>query len=223
MINPDCEYCGRHNPEGIERCQACGAPLSYAAAPATRLTLVDEPPIPAVEPAISELLPPSDQLQEGLKAVGAVAGTLGVGAIILRVAAQGIAIAVSAFLVGLTAGNSGRGLNNYLPHLLPALAGGVLLGVLITLVRKRTIWTLLAAPFGSFIAFMATTFFRFPGKDVPLAALITLGGGVLFAVIGGRRSRGKPLPCLKVLQPILGAIGGLLFAWLGFVVMYRVY
>lgn len=223
MINPECEYCGRRNPQGIERCQACGAPLPYTPAPETRVTIVEEPAAPAPEPSLSEILPSGEQLQEGLKAVGAVAGSLGVGAIILRVAAQGIAIAVSAFLVGLTAGNSGAGLNHYLPHLLSALAGGALLGIVITLVRKRTIWTLLAAPFGSFIAFMLTTFIRFPNRDVPLAALITLAGGLLFAVIGGQRSHGKPLPCLKVLQPVLGAIGGLLFALLGFFVMYRVY
>lgn len=225
MIYPICEYCGRHNPDGHERCQACGAPLPYAAAPVARVTIVDapEPPSPSVEETLSEPLPPSDQLQEGLKAVGAVAGTLGVGAIILRVAAQGIAIAVSAFLVGLAAGDSAAGLNRYLPYLLTALIGGTLLGIIISLVRKRTIWTLLAAPVGSFLGYILSIIFLSTTRSIPLAAIVTLGSGVLFAVIGGQRTRGKPLPCLKVLQPILGAIGGLLFALLGFYVMYRVY
>lgn len=152
-----------------------------------------------------------------------MAGSLGVGAIILRVTAQGIAIAVSAFLAGLAAGRGASGLNRYLPHLLTALAGGALLGVIITTVKKRSIWTLLAAPVGSFLGMLLSALIPSPSRSFPLAALITLGGGVLFAVIGGRRSRGKPLPCLKVLQPILGAIGGLLFALLGFLVMYRIY
>lgn len=221
MLNPNCEYCGRHNASGIERCQACGAPLPWQAPPPARVTYVADPPSP--EPSLSEILPSGDELQEGLRAVGAVAGSLGVGAVILRVAAQGIAIAVSAFLVGLTAGDSAAGLNRYLLHLLSALTGGALLGIVISLVRKRTIWTLLAAPAGSFIAFMLVALLRLPSRQFPFTTFITLGGGLLFAVIGGSRSRGKPLPCLKVLQPVLGAIGGLLFALMGFYVMYRVY
>jgi hypothetical protein len=225
MINPNCEYCGRHNPDGIERCQACGAPLPYAAAPEARVTIVDaqEPPSPNVEETLSELLPSGYQLPESLRHVGAVAGTLGVGAIILRVAAQGIAIAVSAFLTGLAAGESASGLNRYLLHLLTALIGGALLGIVISLVRKRTIWTLFAIPWGAFFGYILPVIFPFNTGRFPLAALLTVVGGVLFAVIGGKRTRGKPLPCLKVLQPILGAIGGLLFALLGFYVMYRAY
>ena len=225
MSESVCTYCRRRNPDGIERCQACGAPLPFMAAPETRVTIVEEPAAPAraAGESLSELLPSSEQLQEGLKAVGAVAGSLGVGAIILRVAAQGIAIAVSAFLVGLTAGDSAAGLNRYLLHLLSALAGGALLGIVISLARKRTIWTLLAAPAGSFIAFMLVGLLHLPSRQFPITTFITLGGGLLFAVIGGSRSRGKPLPCLKVLQPVLGAIGGLLCALLGFYMMYRVY
>ena len=223
MINPNCEYCGRHNPADMERCQACGAPLAYAPLPETRVTLVDEPTASAPEPALSEILPSADEMQEGLKAVGAVAGSLGIGAVILRVAAQGIAIAISTFLVGLAAGHGAAGLNQYLPHLLTALIGGALLGVVITLARKRTIWTLLAAPLGTFIAFLLTAFINVTGSQFPLAALITLAGALLFALIGGKRSRGKPLPCVKVLLPILGAIGGVVFALLGFYTMYRIY
>ncbi len=225
MINPDCEYCGRHNPEGIERCQACGAPLPYKALPATSVTIVEEPelPSPTVEETLSELLPPSDQLQEGLKTAGVVAGSLGVGAIILRVAAQGIAIAFSAFLVGLAAGESAAGLNRYLFHLLTALVGGAILGIVISVARKRTIWTLLAIPWGSFFGYILPVIFPINTGRFPLSALLTVAGGVLFALIGGRRTRGKPLPCVKVLLPVLGAIGGLLFTLLGFYVMYRVY
>ena len=97
------------------------------------------------------------------------------------------------------------------------------MGVVISVVRKRTIWTLLAAPVGSFLGYILSIIFLSTTRSIPLAAIFTLGGGVLFAVIGGQRTRGKPLPCLKVLQPILGALGGLLFALLGFYVMYRVY
>ena len=52
--------------------------------------------------------------------------------------------------------------------------------------------------------------------------LLALAGGLLLAVLGGNRSRGSRIPCLKVLQPIAGAMGGLLFGLLGFFVMYRV-
>ena len=224
MLNPDCAYCGRHNPEGIERCQACGAPLAFAAAPETRVTIIeDAPPAAPVQSAFPEALPSSGELQQGLKALGAVAGSLGVGSILLRLVAQGFAIAVSAFLVGLSAGSSAAGLTRHALHLGCALAGGALLGIVISLVRKRSIWTLLAAPAGSFIAFLLNGLLRLPSRQLPLAALLTLGGGLLFAVMGGRRARAKPLPCLKVLLPFIGAIGGVLFALLGFYVMYRVY
>ena len=76
MSESVCTYCRRRNPDGIERCQACGAPLPFMAAPETRVTIVEEPAAPAraAGESLSELLPSSEQLQEGLKAVGAVAG-----------------------------------------------------------------------------------------------------------------------------------------------------
>jgi hypothetical protein len=57
---------------------------------------------------------------------------------------------------------------------------------------------------------------------MPINTLLALAGGLLLAVLGGYRTRGARIPFLKVLQPVVGAIGGLLFALLGFFVMYRV-
>ena len=181
-----------------------------------------------VEDAAAPLPPPTTPesgatLQDGLKAVGAVAGSLGIGSIVLRVAAQGIAIVVSAFIVGLTAGNEAAGQSAYLLHILTALLGGALLGVVVTLVKKRTIWTLLAAPTGAILGSVAARLLPESNLPFPLSTLLTLAGGLLLSVLGGYRSRGMRIPCLKVLQPVAGALGGLLFALLGFFVIYRVY
>ena len=184
-----------------------------------RVTVVQTPAAPLPPPASPEI---SDTLQDGLKAVGAAAGSLGIGSIVLRVAAQGIAIAVASFIVGLTAGSEAAGQSRYLPHILTALLGGTLLGVVVTLVKKRTIWTLLAAPSGTILGSVAARLLPEASPTLPLNALLALAGGLLLAVLGGYRARGARIPCLQVLQPVAGAIGGLLFALLGFFVMYRV-
>lgn len=213
-----CEYCGRDQPADNRRCVSCGAPLPVPQTPPLRVSVVNDaapiptPPTPGV----------GDTLQDGLKTVGALAGSLGIGSIVLRVAAQGIAIAVSSFIVGLTAGNAAAGQPAYLLHILTALVGGALLGVVVTLVKKRTIWTLLAAPTGTILGSVAARLLPDLNPALPLNVLITLAGGLLLSVLGGYRSRGARIPCLQVLQPVAGAIGGLLFALLGFYVMYRV-
>ena len=55
------------------------------------------------------------------------------------------------------------------------------------------------------------------------AAQLSLGFALLFAVIGGKRSRGVPVRCLRVLQPVLGGIGGVLFALAGYIVKYNLF
>lgn len=218
-----CEYCGREQPSEPARCIGCGAPLPVPQPVQTRVTYVDEPS-PVAAPTISdEPLVNTDQLKEGLAAAGAVVGSLGIGSIVLRVAAQGVAIAVSAFIVGLTAGSDAAGLNSKIPHLLTALLGGALLGVVVTLVRKRTVWTLLAAPAGTILGTIIARLLPIPNQSLPFGALLALAGGLLLSMLGGYRSRGSRIPCLKVLQPIAGALGGLLFGLLGYLVMYRVY
>ena len=103
-----------------------------------------------------------------------------------------------------------------------ALLGGALLGVVVTLVKKRTIWTLLAAPAGTILGSLIARLLPISGAGLPFSALLALAGGLLLSVLGGYRSRGSRIPCLKVLQPIAGAMGGLLFGLLGFLLMYRV-
>ncbi len=89
--------------------------------------------------------------------------------------------------------------------------------MVITLLRKRSIWTLLAAPLGSGLGLLVSSFLSAPGRPLPWAAQFALAGALLFAILGGKRTRGNPIPCLKVLQPIFGALGGLLFALLGYI------
>lgn len=218
MTNLICDYCGRTNPEGGERCQACGALLAHLPLPETRVTYMDSPSTPEAEQAFAELQPAGDTLREGLKTAGMVAGSIGIGALILRVAAQAFAIAFSAFIIGAAAGTSAA--SPYEPsrlHFFTAILGGALLGVVITLLRKRSIWTLLAAPLGSGLGLLVSSFLSAPGRPLPWAAQFALAGALLFAILGGKRTRGNPIPCLKVLQPIFGALGGLLFALLGYI------
>ena len=225
MVNVLCGYCGWKNPDGTERCQACGAPLEYTAATETRVSVIEEAPPPYEEQLIADTLPATDTLQEGLKAAGLAAGAVGVGSVLLRVAAQGFAIAFSSFVVGFSAGATAA--SPYEPsriHLLTAIIGGALLGIVIPLVRKRSIWTLLAAPLGSVTGLLVSNYaLSMPGRSMPWAAQLSLGFALLFAVIGGKRSRGVPVRCLRALQPVLGGIGGVLFALAGYIVKYNLF
>ena len=221
-MNVTCEYCGRAQPAENRRCISCGAPLPAAQPVQTRVTIVEDPTPVAAATTPAEPLITADQLKEGLAAAGSVVGSLGIGTIVLRVAAQGIAIAVASFIVGLNAGGAVAGQTRYLPHLFTALLGGALLGVVVTLVKKRSIWTLLAAPAGTILGSLIARLLPISNLSLPFSALLALTGGLLLSVLGGNRSRGSRISCLKVLQPVAGAIGGLLFGLLGFLLMYRV-
>ena len=58
---------------------------------------------------------------------------------------------------------------------------------------------------------------------IALAPLLTIAGACLLAVIGGRSNRSGRFQVYQRLRPILGAIGGFLFALLGFAIGHVIY
>lgn len=217
-----CDYCGRFNPAQGARCIGCGAPLTVPAPRGVTVTIAESAPEPVFEPAPPPIAA-SDEVKDVLKTAGAGIGMLGIGSVLLRLAAEGLAIALSAFIIGLNAGSSAAGLNRYLPYLLLAAAAGVLVGLSVALVTKRVFWTLVSAPAGAVAGSMLAAILRLPSNSFPLTALLSAAGAVILALLGGRRPRGLPLRCLGYIRPILGVLGGLLFGLLGFFVSYRIY
>lgn len=218
-----CEYCGREQPSEPARCIGCGAPLPVPQPVQTRVTYVDEPSRVAAPTISDEPLVNTDQLKEGLATAGAVVGSLGIGSIVLRLAAEALAISFSALIIGVNGGTYAVGLNSYAGILLASLAGGALVGVCVTLSRKRTVLTLLSAPAGALLGTVLIMLLPDPSSHFPLGMLAAAGGAVIFALLGRRVPSKLPLRCLTALHPVLGAISGLLFALLGFYIMYRIY
>lgn len=226
-----CEHCASINPAGQARCIACGAPLSVPVTPPIYVTRVDAEPV-AAPVSLSESpdsTPPietqsvSQQLKEGATVVGSSLGVLGIGGLILRTMAESVAIAVSAFIIGSNAGTADITLRGPALYFLIALGGGGLLGLCVGLVTKRTIFTLLSAPFGTILGSLAAVLFSLNTPGNPLPALFALAGGVLFALLGGHRSNSKNFACYQRARPFLGLVGGLIFGLLGYVVFHRIY
>jgi len=221
-MNVICEYCARTQPEGA-RCIGCGAPLPVPQPVPTRVTYVESSTPAAVPSMPAEPLVNPDQLKEGLAAAGAVVGSLGIGSLVLRLAAEALAIAFSALVVGLNGGTYAAGLNRYGGILLIALAGGALVGLCVALSRKRTVLTLLSAPAGALLGTLLVMLLPDPSNHFPLGVLAAAGGAALLALLGRRVPSKLPLRCLTALHPVLGVISGLLFALLGFFITYRIY
>ena len=217
-----CEYCARFNPAEQLRCVGCGAPLPVPSPRGFSVTFADDAIAPPVEP-IPAPTSATEDIKEVLKTAGAGIGMLGVGTVLLRLAAEGFAIAVSTFIIGLNAGSSAAGLNRSLPYLLLALAAGAVVGLCVALVTKRVIWTLLSAPAGAIAGSMLAAAFRLDGPALPLTAIAAAVGAAILALLGGKRPRGLPLRCLGYVRPILGILGGIFFGLLGFFAAYRVY
>lgn len=224
MPNPflTCDYCATHNSVGSARCAACGAPLPLPKPPVTVITRMETPVAPP-----PTFTPPSEPIGEELKkaagAIGSTIGALSIGTILLRTAAEAVAIAVSAFIIGLNAGSAPINLGNNSLYLLLAAGGGGLVGLCVGLVSKRVVWTLLSAPFGALLGTVAAILLGFNVPRQPWMALFALGGAVLFALLGSYRSSGGLLPCYQRIRPFLGLIGGLIFGLLGYAAGFKVY
>jgi hypothetical protein len=218
-----CTYCAAINPWGTGRCLACGAPIELPVTPPMRVTVVDTPESPPVNTPEVPSTPISQQLKEGLTAVGSGLGALGVFTIIARTVAEAVAIAVSAFIIGSNAGSANATFQGAALYLLLAAGGGALLGLCVGLVSKRIIFTLLSAPVGTILGGVLARVLSLNAPRTPWLALFGIAGGVFFALLGGRRSAGMSLPCFQRARPILGLIGGLLFGLLGYAINYRIY
>jgi hypothetical protein len=220
-----CIYCGANNLVGTNRCKACGAPIEIPIVPPVRVTTVNTP-VRNITPLVTtqradttpkqirdalDATPLNDQLKEGLKAAGLGIGALGLGTFFARTATEAAAIAFSSFMVGYLSGDSRSGLI--------ALAGGLVIGLMVGLAVKRPISALLSAPLGTILGWIAGKLLQPSLPALPLAALLALIGGALFAFLGSRRGSNNPVgKWYGRFRPILGMAGGFMFAMLGYII-----
>ncbi len=218
-----CKYCGAGNPAGTDRCSACGAPIEIPVVPPVTVTTVNTPARPITPPVTAQradttpeqirdaldAAPINDQLKEGLKAAGLGLGTLGVGTFFARTAAEAASIAFSTFLIGYFAAATRSALI--------ALAGGLVIGLMVGLAVKRPIAVLLSAPLGTILGIVVGNLLQASLPALPLPPLLALIGGGILAIIGSRRSSSNPVgKWYGRFRPFLGMAGGLLFALLGY-------
>jgi hypothetical protein len=206
-----CTYCAAINPAGTDRCISCGAPIDIPVSPPMRVTVVDTPVVnPMLEPQ-PPTAPVSESIKEGLAAVGAGIGTLGIFGVIARTGAEALAIAGAALVIGYTSAQA--------RELMIAILGGIAVGLAVGFVTKRAFFTLISAPAGALLGVVIATFSGLNQPRTLWMPLFAAVGAVVLAVLGGRRRSGV----WQKIRPYLGLIGGVLFALLGYAIGYRIY
>jgi hypothetical protein len=219
-----CAFCAAQNPAGTARCLACGAPIEIPVTPPYRVTVVEDTP-PLVTPANSALdpAPVSEQLKDGLTAVGAGLGVMGIVGFIFRTLAEALAIAISAAIVGYCSGSMNRQLHGPIMLFLIAAGGGALIGLAVGSVIKRGIFVILSAPFGTLLGVVIALILNLNKPMTPWYPLCGLVGGVSLALLGGHPNATGRFRVYQRLRPWLGLIGGALFGMLGYAIWHRIY
>ncbi len=196
-----CDYCHTNNPPGSQKCEACGAPLA---------SLVTNTPQRSTPPPVQPTSPSVDpvklsQAQENVEKIEEVVqqGRY-LYAILWRTVAEAFSIAVSTLLLGIIAGGIER-------WWLGVLAGTIL-GIVVGFANKPYWLAAISAPGGVIFG----TLFWLPvwliSGNLPGMLASASFFGLLTAALGSRK---RPDNGWEKIRPLLGGLGGFLFASLG--------
>jgi hypothetical protein len=220
-----CKYCDAKNPAGTNLCVSCGAPIEIPIVPPVTVTTINTPARNITPPVTAQradttpeqindaldAAPINEQLKEGLKAAGLGVGALGIGTFFARTASEAAAIAFSSFIIGYFSAATRSALL--------AIAGGMVIGLMVGLAVKRPIGALLSAPFGTIAGLVAGRLLQASFTALPLPGLLALIGGGLVAIIGSRsRSSNVVSKWYGRFRPFLGMAGGFIFAMIGYTI-----
>lgn len=214
-----CAFCGTRNDPAKETCFACGAPLDIAR-PAPVLTPVKTTPVvplaevPATPQAPVE--PVKQQLKQGIAAVGAGLGLVGVGGLLMRTVAEALAILIAALVIGFNAGRVSPFPGGWFLYLLLGVGGGALVGFAVGSVIKRAVFVLFSAPFGALLGVGAAILLKLNTARTPWLPLLAIAGACALALLGGRSNRTARFAGYQRFRPLLGTIGGIIFGLIGF-------
>jgi hypothetical protein len=197
-----CEYCETRNPKERGTCLACGAPIEKRQ-PITKVKPVKtaaEKPKPAKSPE-------NEIRKVGEKADEAYFTVMNTYAIAWRTVGEAIAIAVAAFIIGVTGGVVRMGFVGIL--------GAIAVGVAVGMTHKNFYFVIASAPGGALIGLAASAVFWIAGQPRMGIILVTIGA-IVGAIWGGRRRHPfSQRNWWEKLRPVLGALGGLGFGILG--------
>jgi len=188
---------------------AAAAVLPIPPTPVEAAPIMEEPLQPPAEPL-------KETLKEGIAAVGAGLGLAGVGGLLMRTLAEALAIVLAAIMVGFNAGRVSPFPNGWFLFLLLAAGGGAAVGLAVGSVVKRGIFALFSAPFGALVGIGAALALKLNALRTPWLPLFTIAGACLFALLGGRPNSSARFTRYQRIRPLLGALGGIFFALIGF-------
>ena len=214
-----CVFCGVRNDPARETCFACGAPLALAR-PAPVVTPLNETPVVPLEafPSTPQtpVEPIKQQLAEGVAAVGAGLGLVGVGGLVMRTIAEALAILIAALVIGFNAGRVSPFPGGWFLYLLLAVGGSAFVGIAVGSVVKRAVFVLFSAPFGALLGVGAAILLKLNTARTPWLPLFAIAGACALALLGGRSNRTARFAGYQRFRPLLGAIGGIIFGLIGF-------
>ena len=192
---------------------------SFFTKPETPSSLAPASTPATVDPLLYEeqKTPFTQKLKEGFSSAGANLGTAGAaaGGFVLRTLAEGGAISIAAVIAGIGAGSASR---TFL-FLLLAMGCGMLIGIAVGLVIKRSIFVLFSAPFGALVGLLAAMLLHLNAEGTPWSALIATGGACLLSLLGGHRGvTNSRTSTYQHIRPILGALGGIFFGFIGYLI-----
>lgn len=196
-----CTYCNTVNELQSEACIACGAPLEkMTPLPAAR----SEPESFVIQPLenmnrVGEL----DSLQTTLKTITSSSGA------ILRTAGEALAVAFTAFGLGVTGATTDQASW--------AVLGAILAGVVVGVVEKNFWPTILGAPSGTLVGLIIGWIVWASGGGAEWMIFSCTAGALAGAIIGSHRRR-TGANWQRLLRPVFWMSAAVIFVILGLLV-----
>jgi len=215
MAKFPCTYCNTLNDPAAKTCVGCGAPLEAPPAqqtypPQRTQQSFQSPPAQASRAGSTFNPTDSQRLQDGAQQVERLyAGASRAYRTAWSVTGDAIAIAVVAFALGMIGGATGMGFWG--------IAGAALVGLIIGYAEQSFWLTVIAAPVATLVGIAAWALAWAAGAG-PRGMVFTATGLACIAALIGSRRRTTPMGCGGTVRPVLGALGGFVFALVGLLV-----
>ena len=200
-----CLHCETINTAGSKACIACGAPLPKVKKPVNKPQIKVNPTIEINKQPIKKTTTTAKKVGEDVDKVYRKAW--GAYGLFWRTLGEAIVIALVSFGLGIIGGATGLALWGVIL--------GVAFGVIVGFIVKSYLWLLIGTPIGFVVGALLGLLVSVIGIGPKSILFIVFISSALAVFIGARVRKQYQKNIYEKIRPVLGGLGGLLFALLG--------